>query len=158
MPKVIVLIADQDDPKHGEVAVLDSTVEAERLVEVLLEAGTRAGRIRIFSGAELEAHVVQKPRVELVECEWVEPVAAPVLEFSPATNGDPWPASAAEEAPAEEEPAQDEPLAEDEAAEDASEQEEAPEPDEEPRQTVPALALLHGLPVRSVELMPELKH
>ena len=37
--KFIVLVADRDDPKHGEIVVGDTTAEAERLVETLLEAG-----------------------------------------------------------------------------------------------------------------------
>ena len=64
--KVIVLMADRDDPKHGEVAVLASTAEAERLVETCLEAGYDPERIRVFAGAEIEAQISQRPKVDLV--------------------------------------------------------------------------------------------
>ena len=64
--KVIVLIADRADPKHGEVAVLDGTAEAERLVETCLEAGYGPERIRVFAGAEIEAQISQRPKVALV--------------------------------------------------------------------------------------------
>ena len=64
--KVIVLVADPGDPKHGEIVVLDTTAEAERLVETFLEAGYERERIRVFTGAEMEAQVSQRPKVELV--------------------------------------------------------------------------------------------
>lgn len=64
--KVIVLIADREDPKHGEVALLESTAEAERLVETCLEAGYDPERIRVFAGAEMEAQISQRPKVDLV--------------------------------------------------------------------------------------------
>lgn len=51
--KVIVLVADPGDPKHGEIVVLDTTAEAERLVETFLEAGYERERIRVFAGAEM---------------------------------------------------------------------------------------------------------
>ena len=65
--KFIVLVADRDDPKHGEIVVVDTTAEAERLVETLLDAGFDRERVRVFSGTEMEAHVSQRPKVELVE-------------------------------------------------------------------------------------------
>ena len=65
--KFIVLVADRDDPKHGEIVVVDTTAEAERLVETLLEAGFERERVRVFTGTEMEAHVSQRPKVELVE-------------------------------------------------------------------------------------------
>ena len=65
--KVIVLVADRSDPKHGEIVVVDTTAEAERLVETLLEAGFDQERVRVFSGAEMETQVSQHPKVELVE-------------------------------------------------------------------------------------------
>ncbi len=65
--KFIVLVADRGDPKHGEIVVVDTTAEAERLVETLLDAGFDRERVRVFSGAEMEAQVSQRPKVELVE-------------------------------------------------------------------------------------------
>ena len=64
--KMIVLVADRDDPRHGEVTVLVDARKAERLVETLLEAGFERERIRIFSGAELDIKVTQRPVVSLV--------------------------------------------------------------------------------------------
>ncbi len=64
--KMIVLVADRDDPRHGEVTVLADGRKAERLVETLLEAGFERERIRIFSGAELDVQVTQRPVVSLV--------------------------------------------------------------------------------------------
>jgi len=47
--KIIVLVSDRGDSKHGEVSVLDDPQKAERLVETLLEAGFEPERIRVFS-------------------------------------------------------------------------------------------------------------
>ena len=66
MPKVIVFVADRGDQRLGEVSVFDSSGEAERLLETLLEAGYDRQRIRVFSGAEMEARVSQRPIVALV--------------------------------------------------------------------------------------------
>ena len=74
--KFIVLVADRDDPKHGEIVVVDTTAEAERLVETLLEAGFDRERVRVFTGAEMEAQVSQRPKVELVERGLDEPAPA----------------------------------------------------------------------------------
>ncbi|MEE8346947.1 MAG: hypothetical protein V3S20_06340 [Dehalococcoidia bacterium] len=79
--KFIVLVADRDDPKHGEIVVVDTTAEAERLVETLLDAGFDQERVRVFTGTEMEAHVSHRPKVELVERGLDEP--APV-DGSPA--------------------------------------------------------------------------
>ena len=64
--KVIVFVADGGDQRFGEVSVFDSSGEAERLLETLLEAGYDRQRIRVFSGAEMEARVSQRPVVALV--------------------------------------------------------------------------------------------
>ncbi len=74
--KFIVLVADRDDPKHGEIVVVDTTAEAERLVETLLEAGIDGERVRVFTGTEMEAQVSQRPKVELVEMGLDEPASA----------------------------------------------------------------------------------
>lgn len=63
--KVIVVISDMDDPKRGEISVLDSPQKAARIVEALLEAGFEQERIRIFCGGEMEMQVRQRPVVAL---------------------------------------------------------------------------------------------
>ena len=52
--KIIVLVSDRGDSKHGEVSVLDDPQKAERLVETLLEAGFEPERIRVFTGRASE--------------------------------------------------------------------------------------------------------
>jgi len=89
--KVIVLIADAADSKYGEVAVLESTAEAERLIETFLESGYDPERIRAFAGTEIEARVSHRPRVDLVRQE-PDPAAlaedtSAVEEIEPATMG-----------------------------------------------------------------------
>ena len=74
--KIIVLAADRDDPKHGEIVVVDTTAEAERLVETLLDAGFDRERVRVFTGTEMVAQVSQRPKVELVEWGLDEPAPA----------------------------------------------------------------------------------
>lgn len=64
--KVIVLVADQDDPKHGEITVLEGRERAERMVETLLEAGFQRERIRVFTGSEMEVEITHRPVVSLV--------------------------------------------------------------------------------------------
>ena len=64
--KVIVFVADGGDQRFGEVSVFDSSGEAERLLETLLEAGYDWQRIRVFYGGEMEARVSQRPVVALV--------------------------------------------------------------------------------------------
>ena len=126
--KVIVLVADRDDPKHGEIVVVDTTTEAERLVETLLDAGFDRERVRVFSGTEMVAQVSQRPKVELVEWGLDEPV----------------PAAAAEDSPVEEEVQPAEALSEDHAPEVENGNSSAP--------------LFRTPPEKSVELMPELLH
>ena len=63
--QVIILVADRDDPKHGEITVLGNTTEAERLVETLLEAGFGQEHIRVFGGSEIQPRVSQRPVVTL---------------------------------------------------------------------------------------------
>jgi hypothetical protein len=64
--KVIVFLAGHGDQRFGEVNVFDSSGEAERLLETLLDAGYDWQRIRVFSGVEMEARVSQRPVVVLV--------------------------------------------------------------------------------------------
>ena len=64
--KIIVLVSDRGDSKHGEVSVLDDPQKAERLVETLLEAGFEPERIRVFSGRASEFQVSHRPVVALM--------------------------------------------------------------------------------------------
>lgn len=80
--RIIVLVTDKGDSKHGEVSVLDDPEKAERLVETLLEAGFEQERIRVFSGRLSEFQISHRPVVALVADgeelppPEVEPVAA----------------------------------------------------------------------------------
>ena len=64
--KIIVLVADRDDERHGEITVLTDARKAERLIETLIEAGFEQERIRIFSGGEMDIEVAHRPVVSLV--------------------------------------------------------------------------------------------
>ena len=64
--QLVVFVADQDDPRRGEVTVLEDPRKAEHLLETLLEAGFEQERIRIFHAAELEMQVKHRPVVSLV--------------------------------------------------------------------------------------------
>lgn len=76
--KIIVLVSDRGDSKHGEVSVLDDPQKAERLVETLLEAGFEPERIRVFAGRASEFQVSHRPVVALMaEGEEGEPEARP---------------------------------------------------------------------------------
>ena len=80
--KIIVLVSDRGDSKHGEVSVLDDPQKAERLVETLLEAGFEPERIRVFAGRASEFQVSHRPVVALMaEGEEGEPQPRP--EASP---------------------------------------------------------------------------
>src|SRR3972149_5017257 len=48
--KIIVLVSDRGDSKHGEVSVLDDPEKAERLLATLLGGGLGAGGVPVFSG------------------------------------------------------------------------------------------------------------
>ena len=92
--KVIVFVAGCGDPRFGEVSVFDSSSDAERLVETLLQAGYDQKRIHVFSGAEMEARVSHRPVVALMTVDQVEVGAAaapdaPAVqkEAAPGTNG-----------------------------------------------------------------------
>jgi hypothetical protein len=66
---VMVIVADLDDAKHGEINVVESPQKAARLVETLLEAGFEQGRIRVFSGGEMDMRVRHRPVVAFVSGE-----------------------------------------------------------------------------------------
>lgn len=63
---VMVIVHDPDDPRHGEINVVESLHKGARLVETLLEAGFDQTRIRVFTGAEMDMRVRHKPVVNLV--------------------------------------------------------------------------------------------
>ncbi len=65
--KIIVLVCDKGDSKHGEISMLDDPQKAERLVETLLEAGFEADRIRVFAGRTSEFQISHRPVVALVD-------------------------------------------------------------------------------------------
>lgn len=75
--RVIVMVCDLDDPKHGEINVLESHQKAVGMVETLLEAGFEQERIRIFNGQELGMQVAHRPVVALV------PASAPASARDP---------------------------------------------------------------------------
>ncbi len=64
--RVIVMVSDLDDTKHGEINVLESPAKAARMVEALLESGFEQERIRIFTGDEMGMQVAHRPVVALV--------------------------------------------------------------------------------------------
>lgn len=64
--RMIVMVSDMDDAKHGEINVLDNPQKAARLVESLLESGFDQERIRIFNGDEMGMQVTHRPVVALV--------------------------------------------------------------------------------------------
>ncbi len=128
--RFVVLVSDRDDPKHGEIVVVDTTAEAEGLVETLLEAGFDQEQVRVFTGSEMEAQVSQRPKVELVERGLDEPTPA----------HDP----PADDSPAEEEVQPAEALSGTHSAEVENES--------------GASASLHSPPEQPVEMMPELLH
>jgi len=88
--KIIVLVTDRGDSKHGEVSVLDDPQKAERLVETLLEAGFEPERIRVFTGRASEFEISHRPVVALMaEGEEGEPqtqAEAGVEETAPPTD------------------------------------------------------------------------
>jgi len=62
-PKTIVIVSDRNDAKYGEIKVLDSPEQAERLIETFLDSGCEQERIRIFNGDELVPQISYKPVV-----------------------------------------------------------------------------------------------
>jgi hypothetical protein len=63
---IIVLVADPDDARRGEITVLDDPRKAEVLVETLLEAGFDQARIRLFNGNQAQMEVRSRPEVALM--------------------------------------------------------------------------------------------
>ena len=65
--KFVLVVSDEKDDKHGEISVLDSAHETERLVETLLEAGIDQERIRVLTGSEAEFATTYRPVVALTD-------------------------------------------------------------------------------------------
>ena len=63
----VLVVSDKSDAKQGEVSVLDTAHEAERLVETLLESGIDQNRIRVFAGAEAGFETIYRPVVSLFD-------------------------------------------------------------------------------------------
>ena len=61
--RFVLLVSDENDRKHGEISVLDTAQETERLVETLLEAGFDQERIRVLTGSEAEFVTTYRPVV-----------------------------------------------------------------------------------------------
>lgn len=64
--KVIVMVADKEDEKRGEITVLEDPRKAELLIETLLEAGFEQERIRLYTGDKTDIQVAYRPVVALV--------------------------------------------------------------------------------------------
>ena len=65
--KFVLVVSDEKDGKHGEISVLDSAHETQRLVETLLEAGIEQDRIRVLEGSQAEFVTVYRPVVNLID-------------------------------------------------------------------------------------------
>ena len=65
--KMIVVLADQDDAKRGEITVVDNPRTAVHLVETYLDAGLERERISVLSGQQAEIRVDYRPAVALVD-------------------------------------------------------------------------------------------
>ncbi len=63
---LIVMVLDQDNPKRGEISVIEDAHQAEQMVASLLEAGFEQERIRVFSASAVEVQVVHKPVVSFI--------------------------------------------------------------------------------------------
>lgn len=129
--KVIVLVTDRGDSKHGEISILDDSQKAERLVETLLEAGFEQDRIHVYTGRASEFQISHRPVVALVDESEPAEARAPTDENREFESGEP--VTAAEPMPPVEEPA---PVAEEaapvaEAAEDGHREQPAVEAREE---------------------------
>ena len=65
--KFVLVVSDESDRNHGEISVLDTAHETERLVETLLEAGLDQDRIRVLRGSEAEFVTTSRPVVSLAD-------------------------------------------------------------------------------------------
>ncbi len=78
--KFVLVVSDESDRNHGEISVLDTAHETERLVETLLEAGFDQERIRVFTGSEAEFVTTSRPVVSL--CDEANQTTEPVRSAS----------------------------------------------------------------------------
>ncbi len=83
--KFMLVVSDEGDGKHGEISVLDTAHETERLVETLLEAGFEQDRIRVFAGSQAEFVTVYRPVVSLADeaNQTTEPARPPSDQVEP---------------------------------------------------------------------------
>jgi hypothetical protein len=81
--KFVLIVSDQEEDKHGEITLLETVQEVERLIETLLEAGHERERMRVFCGAEAEFETTYRPVVSLTDGE-VETPTRPDREDAPA--------------------------------------------------------------------------
>ena len=81
--KFLLVVSDEKDDTHGEISVLDSAHETERLVETLLEAGFAQERIRVLAGSEAEFLTTYRPVVGFID------KANPTTELEPVESGSP---------------------------------------------------------------------
>ncbi len=65
--KFVLVVSGESDRKYGEISVLDTAHETERLVETLLEEGFELDRMRVFTGAEAEFVTSYRPVVSLAD-------------------------------------------------------------------------------------------
>jgi hypothetical protein len=65
--KFLLIVSDDKDGSHAEVAMLDTALEVERRVESLLAAGFDADRIKVFTGGQTGVKVTHQPVVHLVK-------------------------------------------------------------------------------------------
>ncbi len=65
MTKTILFVFDNDSQNFGEIKLLDTLAEAERLLESLLDAGCREERIRAFAGDEVPMRLAYRAIVSL---------------------------------------------------------------------------------------------
>jgi len=79
--KFVLVVSDEKDDKHGEISVLDSAHETERLVETLLQAGFDQERIRVLAGSEAEFLTTYRPVVGFID------EANPTTELEPGEAG-----------------------------------------------------------------------
>lgn len=80
---IIVMVVDPENPKRGEITIMDEPKEAARFAESLLLAGLEQDRIRVFAAAEVQVSVTHRPVVTLVA-----PTASPQPTPSQASDGD----------------------------------------------------------------------
>ncbi len=142
--KIIVLVSDRDDSKHGEISVLDDPRKAEQLVETLLEAGFEQRRIRVFTGKSGEFQVSHRPVVALTADgeEGELQAAAGMVNRGDESRKDEAREAPVEEAPAREAAAEKPPVEQTAAAAEVTEGEaqEQPAAEEDEEKDVPETA------------------